>query len=496
MEYSQAIGRVQDTVVKLRYLECMDNLLYCDRWNVCPPGGFSYQTNVGAYLAELRHDQLDNSRVRELVEHFAGFSSEDYASDLDRGMVRYLTERYQEAVQIPAELLAQLNRANAEGQQAWEECFQNDDFQSFKPYLKRQFEVQRRIAEAIDPNQPPYQVLVNRFDRGYTLAEIDEVFATLKPAIRKIMEKAVPACAGVDASVLHSELDKAGMQRLGRRLQELMGFDWNQGVMYEAHHPVCVCVGPRDSRPSANYEELFHSLVATAHETGHGIYSYNSEDAVVKAGLWGGLDGAMHESQSKFYENLVLRSPELWQAFYPELQREDPHFAAIPMEQVRRAFNRVMPGPRRLLADELTVPLHVIIRYELERDYFEGRLTVDQMEEAWNAKYKEYLGLEPANRQEGILQDVHWASGCVGYFQGYVLGEIYASQFRHKLVQDVPDAYERLARGDIGGINGWLKEHVHRYGQTYSAKELLKKATGEDMNIQYYIQHLQDAFLP
>lgn len=496
MEYAQAIQQVRDTVVKLRYLECMDNLIYCDRWHVCPPGGFAYQTNVGEYLAQLRSDHMVNDRVRGLVEYFAGYAPGDYASDLDRGMVRYLTEHYQEAVQIPAELMAQLNRANAEGQLAWEECYKNDDFQSFKPVLKQQFEVQRRIADAIDPNQPPYQVLVNRFDRGYTLDEIDRIFETLKPAVRQILEKAAPASAKVDASVLHSDLDKAAMQRLDRRLQELLGFDQNQGVTYEMHHPVCACVGPRDSRPSTNYGELFYNLVAIAHETGHGIYSYNSDDAVVEAGLWGGLDGAMHESQSKFYENLVLRSPQLWQAFYPDLQRENPHFADIPLAQVLQAFNRVKLGPRRLQADELTVPLHVIIRYELERDYFEGKLTVDQLEEAWNAKYKEFLGLEPANRQDGILQDVHWASGSVGYFQGYVLGDIYASQFRHKLMQDVPDAYDRLARGDIGGINGWLKEHVHRYGQTYGAKELLEKATGETMNIDYYIQHLREAFLP
>ena len=203
----------------------------------------------------------------------------------------------------------------------------------------------------------------------------------------------------------------------------------------------------------------------------------------------------MHESQSKFYENMVGRTKEFWTAFYPKLQEKIPKYRDVKLDDLLSALNKLIPGTNRLNADELTVDLHIILRYELERDYFEGKVTADTMDQAWNTKYKEYLGVEPKTHAEGVLQDVHWASGYIGYFQGYTLGEIYAALMRHKMLEDCPDAYEKLAQGDISVINQWLKEHVHQYGQTYSARETLIKATGEDVNIQYYIDYLRDKFL-
>ena len=495
MNYAQTIEQMRDVVVKMRYLESIDNIIYCDKWHVCPKDGFSYEANVNAYLAELRHDQLVNDHVAALVQAFEGFDQSRFESDIDRGMVNYLTAKYKEAVQIPAALQARLNKACSEGQLEWERCVHADDYESFKPVLKEAFEVQREIAQAIDPKKPAYQVLVNRFDKDYTLAEIDSIFDRLKKAIREILDKTEESRAKIDTSILHNDADKQTMMELVYQLQEMLGFDWNKGVMYEMHHPVCTCNGPRDSRPSTNYYELFRSLLAAAHETGHGLYNYNGSEEVARAGLWGGIDGAMHESQSKFYENMVGRTREFWTAFYPKLQEKLPQYRDIALDDFLKALNKPIPGINRLNADELTVDLHIILRYELERDYFEGKINVDTMEAAWNAKYKEYLGMEPKTHAEGVLQDVHWASGCIGYFQGYTLGEIYAAQMRHKMLEDCPDAYEKLAKGDISVINGWLKDHVHAYGQTYSARETLIKATGEDINIQYYIDYLQDKFL-
>lgn len=327
------------------------------------------------------------------------------------------------------------------------------------------------------------------------MEEIDAIFEKLKEAIRDILAKTEESRAKIDTSVLKNDADKQTMMELVREVQDLLGFDWNKGVMYEVHHPVCTCNGPRDSRPSTNYYELFRSLLAAAHETGHGLYNYNGSNEVAAAGLWGGIDGAMHESQSKFYENMVGRTKEFWTAFYPKLQEKIPKYRDVKLDDLLCALNKPIPGTNRLNADELTVDLHIILRYELERDYFEGKISVDTMDQAWNAKYKEYLGVEPKTYSEGVLQDVHWASGYIGYFQGYTLGEIYAAQMRHKMLEDCPDAYEKLAQGDISVINQWLKEYVHQYGQTYSARQTLIKATGEDVNIQYYIDYLRDKFL-
>lgn len=493
--YGDAIEKARDTVVKMRYLESIDNMIYCDRWYTCPKDEFDYENEVNRYLSELRHEQLANDRVRGLAEYFRSLPVTRYGNDLERGTARFLMEKYEESQKLSAELQAQLNQAAAQGQRAWEQCFAADNFKAYIPFLRNQFEVMRKAAHAIDPNEHPYQVLVNRFDKEICLEEINQVFQQLKGTVQEILKQSESAWKSVDTSVLNCSADQKTIEQLTRKVQDFLQFDWNRGVMYEAHHPVCSCVGPRDSRPSTNYSHLFYAMLSASHESGHGIYSYSSSDAVARAGLWGGIDGAMHESQAKFFENMIYRTPEFWSAFWPEVQKELPEYRNISPDTIAFALNKPERGLNRIHADELTVSLHVIIRYELERDYFEGKLKLEDMEEAWNAKYWEYLGVTPPTRREGILQDVHWGSGCVGYFQGYTLGCIYTSQFRYKLEQDVPDAYQKLAKGDINGILGWLTDHVYQYGQMYTAREMLQKATGEDMNLTYYTEYLKDKFL-
>ena len=489
----EQMEKVKDIVVKLRYLECMDNIIYYDRWNNCPKDGFDYEGKVGAYLTELSNEKLTSKETKELVESLEGETAFD--SDTDKGMVRYLIGKYKEAVQIPASLQGELNQANADGQLAWGKCYEADDFESFKPVLKKQFDLQEKIATAINPDEKPYQVLVNRFDKDYRLEEIDAILAKIKDAVCEILNAVREEQSKIDDSILECEADHDTVLRVVKKAQEILGLDKDKSTLFEIHHPVCVCTGPRDSRPSTNCDELIHAILAVVHETGHGLYNYNANDEVAESGLWGGIEGAMHESQSRFYENHVGRTREFWENLYPYLQKEVPKYKEISLDTFLAALNKVKPGLIRLKADELTNTLHIIIRYEIEKEYFDGKLTVDTIEEAWNRKYQEYLGFTPKNHQEGILQDVHWASGCVGYFQGYALGDAYAAQFAHKLLADCPDAFEKLGKGDSSVIGNWLKEHIHQYGQTYSAREMLKKATGEELNTGYYIEYLKEKYL-
>ena len=490
MATKEQMEKVKDIVVKLRYLECMDNIIYYDRWNNCPKDGFDYEGKVGAYLTELSNEKLTSKETKELVESLEGETAFD--SDTDKGMVRYLIGKYKEAVQIPASLQGELNQANADGQLAWGKCYEADDFESFKPVLKKQFDLQEKIATAINPDEKPYQVLVNRFDKDYRLEEIDAILAKIKDAVCEILNAVREEQSKIDDSILECEADHDTVLRIVKKAQEILGLDKDKSTLFEIHHPVCVCTGPRDSRPSTNCDELIHAILAVVHETGHGLYNYNANDEVAESGLWGGIEGAMHESQSRFYENHVGRTREFWENLYPYLQKEVPKYKEISLDTFLAALNKVKPGLIRLKADELTNTLHIIIRYEIEKEYFDGKLTVDTIEEAWNRKYQEYLGFTPKNHQEGILQDVHWASGCVGYFQGYALGDAYAAQFAHKLLADCPDAFEKLGKGDSSVIGNWLKEHIHQYGQTYSAREMLKKATGEELNTGYYIEYLKE----
>lgn len=494
MNYNEKIREVGETVNNIRYLESMENYLYTDMWYIAPKAGFEYEVKVSQYIGELRHKKVTDEKVKNLVEDFKDLKDKDYASDIDRGMVRYLTDLYKEANLIPSELQKELNKSCNKAQGAWEKAYKDNDFKSVKPVLKEQLDIQKRIANAIDPHESPYQVLVKRNDK-YNLKEIDSMFYRIKNEILDILDKTEEKRKEVDNSFLEIEVDKETLKTLVSELQDLIKLDRNRSLMFETRHPVCNLNGPRDSRLTLNYGELIPTLLSAGHESGHAIYNYNSSEEVVNAGLWGGPEGAMHESQSKFYENLVCRTPEFWEAFYPTVQKYIAEFKNIPLDKMIRAVNKPEIKLRRLSSDELTTPLHIIIRYELERDFFEGKVSLDELEDAWNAKYKEYLGIEPKTPREGILQDVHWFSGYVGYFQGYVLGEIYASQFQHKLILDKPNAYKKLAKGDMGEINDWLRENVHSYGHTYTVEKTIEKATGEKLNVNYYIENLRKKFL-
>lgn len=494
MDYNKKIKEVGETIKEIRYLESMGEYLYTDMWYIAPKDGFSHESNVRGYISELRHAKVTSNKVNKLVKEFKDLKTEDYSTDIHRGMVRYLTDLHEEANLIPAKLQRELNKSCNEAQRAWEEAYNNNDFDIVKPYLKEQFNIQKKIANAINPNESSYKVLVRRND-DYDLEEIDNMFDQIKKEIRDILSKTEKERKSFDTDFLNIEIDKKTLKDLVSELQNLIGLDKDKSVMFETRHPVCTLNGPKDSRISLNYGELIPTLLSAGHESGHAIYNYNSSEEVIDAGIWGGPEGAMHESQSKFYENLVCRTPEFWMAFYPTLQKYIPEFKDIPLDKMVRAVNKPEIKLRRLSSDELTTPIHIIIRYELERDFFEGKIGFDDLEEAWNSKYKEYLGIEPKTPREGILQDVHWFSGYIGYFQGYVLGEIYASQFQHKMLLDKPDAYKKLAKGDISEINIWIKENVHSYGQTYTVDKTIEKATGEKLNVEYYISNLRKKFL-
>jgi carboxypeptidase Taq len=272
-------------------------------------------------------------------------------------------------------------------------------------------------------------------------------------------------------------------------------FDKNKATYSEVIHPECIGVGPEDIRITTYFNDLIPSIFSMLHECGHGVYSYSSNEKVVDYGIWGGIHGAMHESQSRFYENLIGKSKEFWQYFYPLLQDEIKEFQNIDLDTFYNGINKVNISAKRLEADELTYSLHPIIRFEIEKEYFEGKLKTDDFYEAWNAKYKEYLGIEPQNDREGILQDIHWAAGLIGYFQSYTLGNIYGGQLRNKMLQDIPDLYQQIANGNFVALNKWNYEKIHQYGKLYSPNELIMKVTGEEIQSKYFVEYLNKKFL-
>ena len=497
---TKTMERARVLLDRLRHLDVLYGVLYYDRWTACTPEGFDYEAEAEEQLGLVSNELLCGPEGTEVTKELAQFGEGDFSSDIEQGIARRLLRLHDEATKIPADLLAELARANADGQRQWAECRANEDFASFLPVLKRQFDLQARIAEALVPGGRAYDTILSRCDPSYTTDELDRLFEPVKQVTRDLLTSTRAAWGAVDTS----ELERVSQDVPGSVADELvslvpasLGANPARIHPWTIHHPVTVCLGPRDARPSSyptGEAPLFQRLLAMAHETGHAQYGSGASDEVVAAGLWDGIPGFMHESQSRLFENHVWRSEEYWTHELPVVAERVPELAGLSPRELVRFLNKPKPGVSRLEADELTYPLHILIRYEIERDYFDGKLALGDIEDAWNDKYESYLGVRPAKPSEGVLSDVHWASGCVGYFFSYLLGDMYAAQFVWALNKDVPDAFPRLAQGDPRGITGWLSEHVWQLGQTYTAPETLLRATGEPLNPEHYVRHLRDRF--
>ena len=501
MNYDETISQAKDVVRRLRYYEYLDNVLYFDRWGgASPRAGFAYGREVNGFVVRQKDELLMSADARRAVVALRELGDEDFASPFDRGVARWLVRRFDEALKVPSELSSELSAANAEGQREWAECLAKKDFRAFLPTLKRQFDLQERIARYIDPDARVYDTIMARCDPSYTCDEVDALFSVVKKGVAEILAANEGAWAAVDASPVAAcdeGLGEREADELVALVPRILGADPDQTTRWRVHHPVTVCAGPRDGRPSTYTHGdagIVQALRGMAHETGHAMYGCGSSDEVVEAGLWGGIEGFMHESQSRFYENHVFRSPEFWSVMLPELQRACPAARGFSAEEFSRMASKPAAGPSRLKADELTYPMHIVIRHEIERDYFDGKLALEDIEDAWNAKYRDYLGVVVPDAAEGVLSDVHWASGCVGYFFSYALGDLYAAKFDHALLADVPDAYARLAAGDPAGIREWLREHVWATGQSMSAPDTLLRATGEPLDPRYYVDYLKGRF--
>lgn len=492
--YTENIEKAKKFMRIRNYYGSINGLMEWDLWQGLSEEGRPYRYEVQGYFIREALELVTSIETAKQAEYFRGLSASDYANDYDRALGRTVVKLYDRACRVPADLQIELNNFTSKAQMVWREAREKADFNMYRPYLKGLFEIEKRVAEAIDPNRKPFDVLIDEVDEGLSVDKTGQLFSELKSAIVKMLDKIKSSGKFIDDSMLDIAFDKETLKELGIKILTSTGFDTRRGGFAEVLHPVCYGTGPRDARITVNYNNVMHTLFSFLHEGGHGMYNYRSDDRAIEYGIWGGVGGAVHESQSRFYENIIGKSYEFWQCFYPLLQSTFLSLSGVELADFYAAINKVNPSPMRLSADELTYSLHPIIRFEIEKDYFEGRITTDDFREVWNAKYKEYLGVEPDNDREGVLQDVHWASGHVGYFQSYTLGNLWGGQIRHTMLKAIPNVYNEVAKGNFSPLNTWLTDNIHRLGQLYTPKELILKVTGEELKSCYFIDYLNEKY--
>lgn len=495
MIYREQLDAIQKINDEFRYCKSIESLFELDLWSGLPPAGGAYRQQMAAYVGTQKNALFYTAEAKQAAEYFSGVQLKEIEDPIERGLIRSFQSRYRSAVRVPEELLRTYNLLRADVMNVWKEAREKQDYHLFEPWLEKVFSLKKQIAEAIDPNHPAFDTMIGSVDEGLKSEEVSREFEILKAGIRSLTERIQASPVKADAARLAVSEDVEKMAAFARRLAEEAGYDQRKGGFnHKVVHGFTSFLGPQDARVSTQRSGSPHLIFTCLHEAGHAMYASGGNDRVNRANMWGGIEGSFHEANARFYENIVGRSREYWSYYYPQLQQEFGRFAEITQEEFYRALHAVCPSLRRIEADEVTYSLHAILRFELERDYFSGKLKACDLAEAWNDKYEEYLGIRPSNDTEGVLQDMHWAGDYIGYFQSYALGNIYDGQIRAALLAARPDALAQLEQGNFKPLNSWMQEQIWQYGCCYTSGELMEKLTGSALDAKPFLQYLEEKY--
>ena len=496
-EHPPAYATLLDTLRETAVLSSADAVLAWDQETVMPAAGGPLRAEQLAMLSGLVHRRRTDPRIGELLaecEADPGLMGDPRAA----ANLREIRRDWERATRLPETLVRELARTSSLALETWKDAREKDDWSSFAPSLRKILELSRAKAECYNPpgNGELYGALLEDYEPGATVAEVERVFAELRerlvPLIATIAESAPPPS---DAP-LRARVPIPRQQELNRLVAERIGFNFGAGRLDTSIHPFCQGIGPGDTRLTTRYhDDAFpEALSSTLHEAGHGLY----EQGLPKADAWGqplaeSASFGIHESQSRLWENMVGRSLPFWEWALPSARRilGEPVGEFTPAD-LFGAVNLVRPSLIRVESDEATYNLHIMLRFDLERALLAGDLPVAEVPAAWNERMERDLGLRVPDDRRGCLQDIHWAMGGIGYFPTYTLGNLYAAQFWKAARAVIPEWAEQLRAGDFAPLLGWLREKVHRHGRRYPAPELCRRITGQPLSPEPLLEYLQD----
>lgn len=470
-----------------------------DSATLAPEESQEHTALIIGVLSDQYFRALINEEVKSLLKELKTEKEWEQLSELEQSIIKELEKSYEQMEAIPPEEYREYNELKAKASNVWEKAKEEADFSKFEPILSKLIEmnkkfIQYRYDETKHKN--PYDVLLGDFEPGFTVEKLDEFFGLIKEKLVPFIKEVLKKAEGVDKSYANLSYPVGKQKEFCTFLAEYIGFDFKKGVMAESAHPFTTNLHNKDVRITSHYyENNFESaMFSTIHEGGHGIYEMQVADKLTNTIVGGGSSMGMHESQSRFYENIIGRSESFWKPIYTKMKETYPEqLSNLSIKQFIKGCNKPKAGAIRIEADELTYSLHVLIRYEIEKMLFNDEIEVKDLPNIWNEKYKEYLGVTPKDDSEGVLQDIHWSGGSFGYFPSYALGSAVAAQIYFYLKKTM-DFENILENGNLEAIKSFLKEHVHQYGKTRTTNEVLKAMTGEEFNPEYYIGYLKEKY--
>lgn len=489
---SQIFEQLMPYLEKHMALQTALALFDWDDATLAPKEAGEQTAKVIGILAEEDFLCLTNPEVKKILEKFEAKEGEEK----EQAIIRKIKKSLRKTEAIPKEEKRAYAELQSKSQKAWQKAKKENDFSIFAPYLKEIIAYNKKFASyGSTKEQTGYDVLLDNYEETFPVEVLDIFFDKLKKELIPLLQK-IQKQPQIEDSFLHQKYEIEKQKEFNRFLAEYIGFNFNRGVMAESEHPFTTSWHNHDVRITTHYyeENLASAIFSTIHESGHAIYEQGIEDQYTQTILGEGASCGIHESQSRLMENMIGRSRAFWVPIYGKLVELFPkQLKEVSLDQFVAAINRVQADEIRTEADELTYCLHIMVRYELEKLMINGEVEVEELPRLWNEKYQEYLGITPENDTVGILQDVHWSMGSMGYFPSYALGNAFAAQIYAKMQKEI-NVEEELSKGNIKAIREFLHQHVHQYGAFKEAREILKETTKEEFNPDYFIIYLKEKY--
>ncbi len=468
-------------------------VLFHDASTAAPKDSWAGRGQTMGIMSQIIYDLETNPENGELLSYL-----EDHQEELtaqQKREVEVLRRSYDQMQKIPAEEYVAYSVLLNDAQSVWEKAKNEDDFPSFAPYLEKIVDFNRKFAGYYNPDMAPYDALLNEYEEGMNTSTLDAFFAQLRKTIVPLIGR-IQNVKQVDDGFLNQRYPVDIQRKFSDYLMEVLGIDRSHCGIAESEHPYTTNFNNKDVRITTHYHEdnLVFSMFSVIHEGGHALYELGADDCYNFTALSGGVSMGIHESQSRFYENIIGRSEAFIHAIFPKIQELFPdQMAGVDETMFYRAINKAEPSLIRTEADELTYALHIMVRYEIEKQLIGGTLAVQDVPNEWKRLYKEYLGVEVPNDREGCLQDSHWSGGSIGYFPSYALGSAYGPQMLAKMEEDLGDIYADVAKGDLSQVTGWLREHIHRHASFIKPGELFESICGK-FDAKFYTDYLSSKY--
>jgi carboxypeptidase Taq len=487
----EKIQQLRTILAEISDLHYAAGLLGWDLETYMPPGGAEGRGNQLALLERLAHERGTSTELGNLLDELKPFAATLDPDSDDARLVKVNAHNFDKAKRISSRYIVEFAQVTSLGHQAWVEARQNSDFSLFLPHLEKIVALRQEYAAFFPGLDHPYDALLDDFEPGMKTADVKVIFEGLRPKLVELI-RSISTKPQVDDSFLHQPFDETRQWRFGEEVITRFGYDWERGRLDKSAHPFTMGFGINDVRITTRVDPNYFNLMlfSTMHECGHALYDQGIGPELQRTNLEQGASLAVHESQSRLWENQVGRSLPFWEHFYPKLQQVFTHLSDVPLQKFYKGINKVTPSLIRILADEATYNLHIMLRLEIEIALLEGKVAVKDLPALWNARMQEYLGITPPDDAQGVLQDTHWSGGMIGYFSTYALGNLISAQLWEKINQDIPDLTDQIRVGKFDLLLAWLREKIHRHGAKFEPQELVQKVTGSRIDPAAYVRYL------